>query len=318
MATLNPSFVSQINSSGEQPKISGGAGYVIGKVTHIVYGPYLFNTLTPDPLYTNPTDIGKILFQKFEGTQNRTSNSKGNLPAKPVNSSVKQLPVEGELVFIIPGPGVDLNDNKSQQEYYYLNPFNLWGAANHNAFPDLGDYANYSNDTQRSYRENQATNQATNLSSTASVNYPLGNGFPEKTNVKSLEPFVGDLTIEGRWGNSIRFGSTSPVQDKDRNYWSSEGIPGSPITIIRNGQGRQLDNEGYTPTVENINRDQSSIYLTAGQKIVMDDINNNFSLASFQINLEAVTTNSIPIQQQLTSNESLSPLEQDKRISNNV
>jgi hypothetical protein len=61
------------------------------------------------------------------------------------------------------------------------------------------------------------------------------------------------------------------------------------------------DNVAWFPTVENINRDPSSIYLTAGQKIVIDDIGNSFSLASLGVNLESTITNSIPIQWPSTS-----------------
>ena len=114
-------------------------------------------------------------------------------------------------------------------------------------------------------------------------------------------------------GNSIRFGSTSP--NKVQNYWSSTGAIGNPITIIRNGQGKQENDIAWIPTIENINRDPSSIYLTQGQKIVVDDIDNNFSLASLGVNLQSTVTTSIPIQQQLTSIDTISPAAQDKKIS---
>jgi hypothetical protein len=117
--------------------------------------------------------------------------------------------------------------------------------------------------------------------------------------------------IEGRWGNSVRFGSTS-AKAKDQNTWSKNSTPGNPITIIRNGQGRQLIDDGWIPTVENINRDPSSIYLTEGQEIIIDDIQKYFSLVSLQVSLETTITNSVPIQQQLTSIESISPSAQDK------
>ena len=71
----------------------------------------------------------------------------------------------------------------------------------------------------------------------------------------------------------------------------------------------------WFPTIENINRDPSSIYLTNGQQIVIDDINNNFSLASLGVNLQSTITLSIPIQQQLTSIDTISPMTQDQKIS---
>jgi hypothetical protein len=119
--------------------------------------------------------------------------------------------------------------------------------------------------------------------------------------------------VEGRWGNSIRLGSTSIEVPgiESQNNWSQGSTPGNPITIIRNGQGKPADNIPWIPTVENINRDPSSIYLTQGQKIVIDDIQRNFSLASLQVKLETTQTVVIPIQQQLTSTVTTSALQQD-------
>jgi len=233
-----------------------------------------------------------------------------------MNSALKHIPLESELVWIVAGPGVGMNESRGQRDYYYKTPYNLWNSSHHNAFPNLGDYGEYVSDIQRSYQDSSETNQAINTSATGSLTFPLGPNFPEKSNIKSLRQFTGDVTIEGRWGNSIRFGSTTAVNGFE-NYWSATGSAGDPITIIRNGQGRQDNNIPWFPTVENINRDPSSIYLTAGQRIVIDDINNNFSLASLGVKIQNTQTNIIPVQQQLTSTDTLSPIEQDQRISNN-
>jgi len=207
------------------------------------------------------------------------------------------------------GPSIGMNENRDSADYFYLPPFNLWGASHHNALPDLGDYQNYIN---RSYQQSSNINQAINLTPTSSVNYPLGPNFAEQSNIKSLEQFTGDITLEGRWGNSIRLGSTSI--ESSNNYWSKVGPAGNPITIIRNGQGKQENDIAWIPTVENINVDPSSIYLTNGQKIVVDDIDNNFSLTSLGVSLNNTITTAIPIQQQVTSFDTLSPNEQDNRV----
>jgi hypothetical protein len=57
----------------------------------------------------------------------------------------------------------------------------------------------------------------------------------------------------------------STVKDTPNN-WSATGSNGDPILIIRNGQGVQTK-EGWVPTVEDINNDESSIYQTSTQKI---------------------------------------------------
>jgi hypothetical protein len=76
------------------------------------------------------------------------------------------------------------------------------------------------------------------------------------------------MILEGRFGNSIRFGSTNASSEiSNPNNWSDSGNTGDPITIIRNGQSTNLDEKGWLPTVENINSDASSIYLTSNQRI---------------------------------------------------
>ena len=79
------------------------------------------------------------------------------------------------------------------------------------------------------------------------------------------------MIIEGRWGNSIRFGST--VKNRSNN-WSETGINGNPITILNNGQGQQSE-QGWIPILENINNNDSSIYLTSTQKIPINIASTN-------------------------------------------
>jgi hypothetical protein len=273
----NQSFSQFMNSLSPNGDVGGAYTPFIARVAHVIQGPYFLGTNIPDPNYKNPTDIGSITFQLINSNESSTFTSNGNLIAKPVSSALKQIPVEGEIVYLIPGPSVDMNETAQRQDFYYLQPYNTWNAANHNAFPNLGDYSNYVNRISRTYQNSSDTNQATNTSVTGSLTMPLGPNFPEKSNIRTLRQFTGDTTLEGRWGNSIRFGSTVAI-DGYENSWSSQGEPGTPITIIRNGQGKQSNDVVWFPTVEDINRDLSSIYLTAGQKIVIDDINNNFSL----------------------------------------
>ena len=317
MANFNPSPAQYQQSQVQTPLPEASSGEFLARVTHVVQGPFLLGTNIPDKYYKDPTDLGVITFQIINSNQNSTLESGGNVSAKPMNSALKHIPLESELVWIVAGPGVGMNESRGQRDYYYKAPYNLWNSSHHNAFPNLGDYGEYISDIQRSYQDSSETNQAINTSAIGSLTFPLGPNFPEKSNIKSLRQFTGDVTIEGRWGNSIRFGSTTAVNGFE-NYWSATGSVGSPITIIRNGQGRQDNEIPWFPTVEDINRDPSSIYLTQGQKIVIDDIQRNFSLTSLGVQIQSTQTSIIPIQQQLTSTDTLSPLEQDQRISNNT
>lgn len=283
--------------TGNQSTPTSKGTFIIGRVVSVIYGPYLADGKSPDKDYNDPTDIGKLRFVIINSAQYGSELAEGNPVAKPAWPHLKQIPIEGEYVYIIPGPSVDLNDKAGAQDYYYLPPFGLWNSPHHNSLPALNEVADYANQTQQPV-------------------YPLGYGFLEKADLKALRAFVGDVTLEGRWGNSIRFGSSLKANQAD-NYWANSNADGDPITIIRNGQGYSVDKDGWMPTVENINLDKSSIYLTAGQQITIDDINKNFSLNSFGVQLQATITQVKEMTLAITSNDGLSPQFVDNQISNN-
>jgi hypothetical protein len=94
------------------------------------------------------------------------------------------------------------------------------------------------------------------------------------------------------------------------NYWSNAGNSGDPITIIRNGQGTPFDSDSFSTTVEDINSDKSSIYLTAGQEIVLEDVS-NFPFASYGKGVDPQNQNILEIELMPTTNEVISAATQD-------
>ena len=102
------------------------------------------------------------------------------------------------------------------------------------------------------------------------LNGNSGGDFIEKGNIRPILSFIGDQIFEGRFSNSLRLGSTSPSFGSVQNNWSVTGEIGSPITILRNGQPKDLGEPGWLPVTENINTDLSSIYLTSTQQIPID------------------------------------------------
>ena len=87
-------------------------------------------------------------------------------------------------------------------------------------------------------------------------------------------PFMGDIIYEGRFGQSLRLGTTAKSDSFYKNSWSTVGNNGDPITILRNGQPQNTSDRGWVPITEDINEDLSSIYLTSYQKL------GNFNIAS--------------------------------------
>ena len=187
-------------------------------------------------------------------------NASSPLPtAKPLFGNIKNFPLLNEVVYILSLPSTSIGELTSESIQYYLTPVALWNHPHHNGYPTN---ANENPSTQqKTYIQTELGN--TSKITDQNLTISLGQTFIERANIHPLLPFEGDIIYEGRWGNSIRIGST--VQ-KTPNNWSVTGLNGDPIVIIRNGQGTQTE-EGWIPTVEDINNDDSSIYLTSTQKI---------------------------------------------------
>ncbi len=285
-------------------KSQEGASFIIARVTHVVYGPYLADGKTPDPYYTNPTDIGTIRYVVDNSFQNSSDFGAINQPAKPAWPSFQHYPTENEYVYIIPGPSPQKNKKSGAQELYYLPPFGMWRSTNHNAFPALDEYTVFK---QAEVLSDQATIAGTpNSQGDVGIEYNLGNNFPEKGDIRTLRAFVGDVMIEGRWGHSIRFGSSLNSLQNENN-WAVSNTNGDPIIMIRNGQGKPPTPNCWDPMVEDINTDGSSIYLTSGQQVVVDDIQSNFPLNSFNASLIATRTVIKTIPATPRSNQTVSP-----------
>lgn len=318
--SFNDKYQQYLQGSFEALNTALGGFPILARVTHIVQGPFLIGTTIPDAYYENATSLGVILFENINSLQASGLQEGGNVTAKPIYAGFKQYPIEGELVYVIPGPSVLMNESRNRREYYYFPPYNTWCSSHHNAFPNLGSVQSYVDVIGRDYQNTVITKQSVNTGADKKIVFPLSPNFPEKESIKSLRQFTGDVTLEGRWGNSIRLGSTVFTTTRE-NDWSDVDLAnsgseyGNPITIIRNGQGKPTNNIAWIPTVENINRDPSSIYLTQGQKIVIEDIE-NFSLASLGVVVEDIQVTAIPIQQQLTSTETTSAQEQDNVTKN--
>lgn len=267
-------FGPELNENGK----SSGHFLQVGRVKSIVLGPYKGNTTQKDPDYGSPADIGKIKYELLYSPLGTSKSKEVSEPAWPIFNFIKQFPVVNEIVLILFGPGEGLNDKASNQQFFYFPPYQLWNHANHSAFPNMSEYAEYLK---------QYNNEAGYLGSkTNGASIPLGYTFEENQEVKNLQPFEGDIILQARFGQSIRFGSTVPVMKKNNN-WSNSGNNGDPITIIVNGQGQNKTLSKFDPIVEDINKDKSSIYLTSGQEINLQDIN-NFPLNSFGTRIDPI------------------------------
>ena len=189
--------------------------------------------------------------------------------AKPLYGNVKNYPLINEIVYILSLPSTLIGQLTSNTISYYVNTVALWNHPHHNAYPSNSNEK--PSTQQKGYNQTELGNTSKITDQTLEIN--LGNTFVERSNIHPLLPFEGDVIYEGRWGNSVRIGST--VKNSP-NTWSSIGTNGDPILILRNGQGKQTE-EGWLPVEEDINNDESSIYLTSTQNIPLEVASTNYN-----------------------------------------
>ena len=194
------------------------------------------------------------------------------IPAYPAFPNIKHYPLINELVPVIYLTDVDVTSNTNSVSAYYLPPINIWNSQIHNAVPSLNVLPK---SQKKDYQQVEAG--SVRQVSDQSTEIDLGAYFNENNVLKNhpLLPYEGDIIYEGRFGNSIRLGSTVKDTLATPNLWSDNSTNGDPITIIRNGQpnsprGVNGSDNSWVPILENINLDKSSIYLTSTQKVNLE------------------------------------------------
>lgn len=186
-------------------------------------------------------------------------NQKSNTWAKPLFPHFKSYPLKNEIVFIIEGPENDVLTGSNISTYYIP----LTAIYNHPHQNFLPNKKNTTDDPS------------------------IGNNtFVYRNDIRPLKPFEGDVLVEGRFGNSIRLGSSNFNELRGFNPWSTNRDSNSqPITIIRNGQKNE-EEPGYKSIIEDINNDNSSIYLTTNQRITVNPPTNQFNQSYFSTRTE--------------------------------
>ena len=191
--------------------------------------------------------IGNIKFNNIDET--KPFSTKQLPQARPLFNNFSHYPTVNEIVYILGGPKDNYN-SRGGIGNYYLPPLNINGSPHHNAQPN-------------------ALNQKEMESLTETG---INDYFQEIETVRPLQPYLGDIMLEGRYGQSLRFGSTINTNSEkggshQPNHWSNEGEVGNPITIIRNGQTNDTTKASFEHILEDVNGDDSSIYLCSNQQI---------------------------------------------------
>lgn len=166
--------------------------------------------------------------------------------ADPLDSTIQEMPLIGELVMV----------HKILGNFFYTRKVFLAHRLQENGMLRLNDALN-----------NRAKQLKSNASSAEEITiekHKFGQYFKPDSRVRQLKHFEGDVIIQGRMGNSIRFGSSQMDP-------SSNGM--APSIILRTGQGKDIEKTDSTREeifgliLEDINKDASSIWMLADQTV---------------------------------------------------
>jgi hypothetical protein len=165
---------------------------------------------------------------------------------KPSDINIKKIPLVGELVLIYKSFNQVSTSIKRRETWYYLTTVDLQSSVHANLLPGISG-----GKTQDEIDKTKP-----------------GNTFDFRV-TSPLQPYEGDILVEGRWGNSIRFGSTIDLKGDQSNYntstpWLGGATQGDPIIVISNGRNTKSNKQFVA---EDIRLDQSSLYLTSTQKL---------------------------------------------------
>lgn len=255
---------------------------------------------------TDDEDLGCI---EIESIANKTNTTQKAYPFFPNNTS---YPLIDEIVLCFNLPSQYIGSQQANEKLYYINTVNIWNNPHVNFYPNP-DKTNGNIPSSENKSYNQIFDSSpVNLSSKANESLPSIQGtFRERDNIHPLQPYMGDVIQQGRFGNSIRFGSTNQRPDNNNgiNDWSkykgesrifntpTQAQTGDPILILRNGQpvlNSELPNNPWTPINEKINWDLSSIYMTSNQQIPIE-----FNGKPWKNQIESFTEDNQPIEPKL-------------------
>jgi len=160
---------------------------------------------------------------------------------QPISANIKQIPLIGESVLVVKGYDNSTTRTDRTPQWYYFPSIGTMSNANHNY-------------------------QSIPVNSSTFIEDP---NFL-KTEIVPKQPFRGDFLIEGRWGNSIRLGSSVKTNEEEytiASTWNSNK-DGDPIIILTNTRSKPPTGKPIEIySIENIESDDASLYLTSTQNV---------------------------------------------------
>ena len=185
-----------------------------------------------------------------------------DIDVRPASFNMQTPPLVGELILIFNGPNQYSGASRNEQQWYYLCTLPIHSSMFQNQLKGAADIQEKRiNDTKKlkaefDYSESETVSKI----------------------VQPLQPFSGDMLLQGRFGGTLRFGSSLSKIDQNKTFLSPSW-PGSPtnnklitdpIITLSNTIEQKADEKnpfGRSYTIENLHKDASSLWLTTSQQL---------------------------------------------------
>ena len=187
----------------------------------------------------------------------------------PIDSSIREYPLKNELVLVFYSLG----------RLFYTRRINSTNKTTESSWPGLSErFSPQVRSDNRSDAAQIAAQGGTPYRPWGmKQQFSLGDEFSENPAVRMVRPNEGDLIIQGRFGNTVRFGSSlfsNPnTASPQPNLIFSVGQSPNKVTSIdinNDGTNETVAGGPYGLTYEDINKDKSSFWMVVDEKIVLD------------------------------------------------
>ena len=252
----------QVGNGSVNPGLNTGAG--------VITQPFIYGVAQVERILINEESEGDNIRSDSRAAKtvgrakirlldiNQTTKKRDLYEADPLNPYQSTFPLVGEYVLVFRALG----------KYYYVGPLNVDRRITQNARPLIGDLVEASSQENKLSRQRNALNGI--LKQKPLVKTKPGNNFLE-ADVQPIKTFEGDVIYQGRYGHSIRFGTSQMHLRPDRQ---------SPNIVIRTGQSKnslKVEKNKSSLTIESLDEDASSIYMTSDELLPFTPATRNSS-----------------------------------------
>jgi hypothetical protein len=206
----------------------------------------IFDQFHPEYSDVDGYNVGDIKVRIFSVDNSRDSELLDW--ASPKEITLQEYPLKGEIVIL----------HKILGKFFYSKKINIT-----HRLQEAG-MLNLASDLNNKYAKlNSGVNPSRNSEMTTKE-HRFGEYFKPDSRVRQLKHFEGDVILQGRMGQSIRFGSAMMSL-------TDESL--APNVILRTGQGKDVEKTDasidslYGLILEDVNKDASSIWMTSDQTV---------------------------------------------------